>query len=120
MSCLVGVVLALIVAVFAAVARFDCDRASYPTVLIAIASYYVLFAEMGDSLQTVATEAVIMAAFAAIAVVGFRTRLWIVAAGLAGHGVRDAVHDQVVANAGVPAWWHFFCLALDVTAAGAV
>jgi hypothetical protein len=33
-----------------------------------------------------------MIAFAALAVAGFKRKLWIVAAALAGHGVFDAVH----------------------------
>ena len=58
--------------------------------------------------------------FAALAVLGFKGKLWIVAVALAGHGVFDAVHGSLVTNAGVPVWWPAFCLAFDVTAAGAV
>jgi hypothetical protein len=38
-------------------------------------------------------------------------------AALAGHGVVDAVHGRLIANAGVPAWWPAWCLAYDVGAA---
>ena len=49
----VGVVLSIGVAVFARWVGFDRDRAFYPTVLIVIASYYVLFAVMSGSVETV-------------------------------------------------------------------
>ena len=51
---------------------------------------------------------------------GFRGSPWIIVGGLAAHGVQDAVHSSVVANAGVPAWWPAWCLAYDVGAAGAL
>ena len=42
----VGIVLSFGVALFARRVGFDRDRAFYPTVLIVIASHYVLFAAM--------------------------------------------------------------------------
>ena len=54
------------------------------------------------------------------AVAGFKRSAWIVVAALAGHGVQDAVHGHIVANAGVPAWWPAWCLAYDVGAAAAL
>ena len=116
----VGIVLSIGVAVFARLVGFDRDRAFYPTVLIVIASYYVLFAAMVGSIQTVALEAALMAVFAIAAVAGFKGSAWIVVGGLAGHGLQDAVHGHIVANAGVPAWWPAWCLAYDVGAAGAL
>jgi hypothetical protein len=99
---------------------FDRDRAFYPTVLIVIASYYVLFAVMSGSVETVLLESIMMALFGVAAVAGFKARPWIVVAALAGHGVQDAVHGHIIANAGVPAWWPAWCLAYDVGAAGAL
>jgi len=117
MPYLIGVVLSLGVAVFARVVGFDRDRAFYPTVLMVIASYYVLFAAMSNSLQTVAAESAVMTLFAIAAVVGFKSSAWIIVAGLAGHGVLDAFHGKVVENSGVPVWWPAFCLAYDLGAA---
>jgi len=113
----VGVVLSIGVAFFARRVGFDRDRAFYPTVMIVIASYYVLFAVMSGSVETVLLESIIMALFAVAAVAGFKGSAWIVVAALAGHGVQDAVHGHIVANAGVPAWWPAWCLAYDVGAA---
>src|SRR5919206_585010 len=116
----VGVVLSIGVAVFARWIGFDRDRAFYPTVLIVIASYYILFGVMSGSVETVLLESIIMAAFAVAAVAGFKGSAWIIVVALAGHGVQDAFHGHIVANAGVPAWWPAWCLAYDVGAAGAL
>ena len=120
MDYLIGVALALGVSVFAALAGFDRDRAFYPTLLVVIASYYVLFAAMIGSVETVLFESILMTLFVIAAVAGFKGSPWIVVGGLAAHGVQDAVHSYIVANAGVPAWWPAWCLAYDVGAAAAL
>jgi hypothetical protein len=84
----VGVVLPIGVALFAKWVGFDRDRAFCPTVLIVIASYYVLFAVMSGSVETVLLESIMVALFAVAAVAGFKARPWIVVAALAGHGVQ--------------------------------
>jgi len=53
----------------------------------------------------------------AAAVAGSKSSAWIIVVALAGHGVFDAVHGQLIENAGVPAWWPAWCLAYDVGAA---
>ena len=116
----VGIVLSIGVALFARLVRLDRDRAFYPTVTIVIASYYVLFAVMTGSVQTVFLESAVMALFVIAAVAGFKGSAWIIVGALAGHGVQDAFHGHIVANAGVPAWWPAWCLAYDVGAAGAL
>lgn len=78
----------------------------------------MLFAVVSGSVHAMLVESLIMTVFLALAVVGFRFSLWIVAAALAGHAVFDAIHGHLVMNPGVPAWWPSFCLAYDVTAAG--
>lgn len=116
----VGVVLSIAVALFARWVGFDRDRAFYPAILIVVASYYVLFAAMSGSIQTVVLESVVMTLFVIAAVAGFKGSTWIIVGALAGHGVQDAVHGYIVANAGVPGWWPAWCLAYDVGAAGAL
>ena len=113
----IGIVLALLVAGFARWSGFDRDRAFYPTVVVVIAAYYVLFAAMGASAQTLVVESIVMGLFMLVAVLGFRLSAWIIVAALAGHGVFDVFHGFVVANPGVPQWWPGFCLAFDVGAA---
>ena len=113
-----GILLSLAVAVFARRSGLDRDRAFYPTVVIVVASYYVLFAAISGSVQVLLVESMVMAGFVTSAVMGFRSSRWIVAAALFGHGVFDAVHGTVIENTGMPMWWPSFCLAYDVGAAG--
>jgi hypothetical protein len=117
MPYVIGIVASAGVAVFARSVGFDRDRAFYPTVVIVVALYYVLFAVMSGSVRTIVLESAVMSLFAIAAVAGFKSSAWIVVAALAGHGVFDAVHGHVIANAGVPSWWPAWCLAYDVGAA---
>jgi hypothetical protein len=118
MSYLIGASLALAVGLLATWVGFDRDRAFYPTVMIIIASYYVLFAVMGGSSRSLLTECVVLAAFLVASIAGFKKTLWLVVAALAGHGVLDFFHPHLISNPGVPVWWPNFCLAYDVVAAG--
>ena len=120
MPYVIGIVISVGVALLGRYGGFDRDRAFYPTVLIVVGHYYVLFAAMGDSVQTVLLESAVMTLFVIAAVAGFKGSAWIVVGALAGHGFQDAVHGHIVANAGVPAWWPAWCLAYDVGAAGAL
>jgi len=118
MEFIVGVALALLVCVGAWLLGMDRDRVFYPTVLIVVASYYVLFAAIdGSSQEVLPYEIAIAAVFTVVAVVGFRRNLWLVAAALAGHGVMDVFHHALVHNPGLPLAWPGFCMAFDLTAA---
>ena len=117
MPYVVGIVLSIGVAVFARSVGFDRDRAFYPTVMIVIALYYVLFAAMSGSVQTVLLESIVMAGFAIAAVAGFKSSAWIVVGALAGHGVFDFVRGGFLENSGVPIWWPAFCGTYDLGAA---
>ena len=117
MAIVVGALLAMAAGLLARVSGLDRDRAFYPTVAIVIASLYSLFAVMGASTRALVLESLVGGAFAAVAVFGFRSSLWIVVVALAAHGVFDLVHGTVMSNPGVPNWWPAFCLAYDVTAA---
>ena len=107
---------AVAVALFARVVRFDSERVFYPVVLVVVASYYDLFSIMAGGTGLV-PETIGFVLFAAAAAFGFRTSLWVVVAGLAGHGVFDFVHGGLINNPGVPAWWPIWCLSYDVAAA---
>jgi hypothetical protein len=116
MPYLIGILLALAVGAYATAMRLDRDRAFYPSVLIVVASYYVLFAIMDGSVRTVVIESLIMGGFVLAASVGFQRNLWLVVAALAVHGVLDLVHARVVANPAVPGWWPGWCMSFDVVA----
>lgn len=112
----IGSLLSVVVSVFARSVGLDRDRAFYPTVVIVVASYYVLFAVMGGTTNALIIELSVMAAFLLVAVAGFKRNLWMVAAALVGHGVFDFFHAGIVTNAGVPQWWPAFCGSYDVGA----
>jgi hypothetical protein len=114
----IGSVLSIVVSVFARLVGLDRDRAFYPTVLIVVASYYVLFAVIGGTTHALIIELSVMAVFVVAAVVGFKSSLWMVAAALVGHGVFDFLHAGIVTNAGMPEYWPAFCGAYDVGAGG--
>lgn len=118
MGYVMGIVLALLVSLLARWVGFDRERAFYPTILLPIASYYVLFAVMAGSADAILAESVVMTPFLLAAAAGFRLNLWLVVGALAGHGVLDLVHGRLVTNPGVPAWWPAFCMTYDIVAAG--
>jgi hypothetical protein len=109
MEYLIGSLLALAVAGLAALLGWDSDRSFYSTVLIVIASYYVLFAVMGASRRTLWIEIAIAFGFSLFAILGFKRNPWLIVAAMVGHGV----FDFLIANPGVPPWWPGFCLAFD-------
>ncbi len=114
---LAGIVLAILVGMFASALRLDRGRAFYPTVMIVIATFYLLFAVMGGSPRALVYESIFALAFIGAALAGFKKSLWIVVAALAAHGVFDAVHSRLIDDPGVPVWWASFCLAYDAAAA---
>jgi hypothetical protein len=118
MEFLAGALLALGVGALSTLVGFDRDRAFYPVILVVIASYYGLFAIMAGSAAALGIETLVLVAFVAISVIGFRTSLWWVVAALLAHGVFDLVHHRLIANPGAPDWWPMFCLAFDAAAAG--
>jgi hypothetical protein len=117
MPYVVGTVLSVVVAVFARYVGLDRDRAFYPTVMIVIALYYVLFAAMTGSVHMILMESAFMLVFATAAVAGFKSSMWLVVAALAGHGVFDVIRGEVLKNPGVPAFWPAFCSTYDIGAA---
>ncbi len=117
MALFIGITLALAVGGYARWTGLDRDRAFYPTAMIVIASYYVLFAVMAES-PVLLIEIAVCVGFVALATLGFKTSLWFVVAALAAHGTFDFVHPHVISESGAPRWWPEFCGAYDIAAAG--
>ena len=118
MEYLVGILLALGTVVLAALIGFDRERSFYSTVLIVVATYYVLFAVMGATRRTLMLEIAMASGFILFALIGFKGNLWLVAAALVGHGIFDFIRPSLIANPGVPHWWPGFCMAFDVIFGG--
>lgn len=92
MEYLIGLFLSLASAGLATIIGLDRERAFYPTVMIVIAAYYVLFAAMAPSGRALVLETVVASAFLLFAIIGYKRNLWLVAIALVGHGVFDFVH----------------------------
>lgn len=114
---IVGSLFAAAVGLFAHVVGYDRDKSFYSAVLTVVGSFYVLFAMMAGGGHDLIPEVAFFGVFAALAAIGFRTTLWIVAAGLALHGAFDLVRHSFFAAPGAPEWWPAFCGAYDVVAA---
>jgi hypothetical protein len=118
MGYLIGLFLSVAVAAFAITIGFDRERAFYPTVLIVIASYYVLFAAMGASRRTLLIEIAVATGFLLLAAIGYKRSLWLVAIATVGHGLFDMIHHLFIENPGMPHWWPGFCSVFDVVFGG--
>ncbi len=99
---------------------FDRDRSYYPTLMIVIASIYILFAVMAVPASALWPEAIAAMVFIALAIAGHRWSLWLVVLALLGHGVFDMVHPHIIANAAVPSWYPAFCGAADLVLSAAL
>jgi FtsH-binding integral membrane protein len=117
MEYIVGFALALFFCAAAAGLGLDRERAFYPAVAIAVASYYLAFAVVDGRNEVMQSEVAIAAVFIFAAVAGFKRSPWFAVIALGGHGVMDAFHNHLVHNTGVPQVWPGFCMAFDVTAA---
>jgi hypothetical protein len=118
MEYLAGVIVALAVAGLATLIGLDRERSFYPTVLIVVASYYALFAVIGASKGALETESAVGVGFVALALLGFKRSMWLVAAAIAGHGLFDMIHNVLIENPGVPVWWPAFCATVDLILGG--
>lgn len=120
MEYIVGTTLALFFCAAAAGLGLDRERAFYPAVVIAVASYYLAFAVVDGRIEVMWSELAIAAVFIAGAVAGFKLSPWFAVVALGGHGVMDAFHHHLVQNTGVPQVWPGFCMSFDVVAAAIV
>jgi hypothetical protein len=107
-----GVACAVVIAASGRITGFDKERGFYPTVLIVIASYYLLFAVMAN--DAIALETLGLVAFTVFAVFAAFKAYWLVGLGIVLHGLFDFLHPHVINNPGVPSWWAPFCAGVDV------
>ena len=109
---LIGAGLAIILAVGARITRSDQDRSFFPTILIVIATYYVLFAFMSG--ESIVEEIVGAAVFSIAAIAGGIMLPVLVGVGILLHGVFDFLRPMFISNSGVPTWWPGFCAGVDI------
>jgi len=112
------------IAVFALVVRGFRSRGletsgwGYPALLATFPVYYWVFALYAADLAALPPEILAGIPFLAIAWIASTARSrwawWLLAAAYVAHAAYDFCHDLLVTNAGVPAWWPFFCGSVDV------
>jgi hypothetical protein len=110
----IGGLLGVVIFLFARWQRYDQESAFYPTVLIVIASYYVLFAIMADNTSALIAQLAIAAVFVVLAVIGRNVDGRIVALGIVLHGLYDFAFHWAGGGGGVPVWWPAFCGTVDL------
>jgi hypothetical protein len=112
LSFIIGIALAAFIAFVSNIAAFDKDKSFYPTVLIVIASYYVLFAVISG--QALIIESLFALIFVALAIVGMHFVPMLIGIALILHALFDLVHPHFIVNPGVPIWWRSFCGGFDL------
>ena len=88
----------------------------YGLSLVLIAAIYVGFSVADGRWQVIAVESTVAGVFVIVAAAGITGSGWLLVAGLAGHGLKDAWqhHSHYVANT---RWWPPFCAAVDFVVA---
>jgi hypothetical protein len=91
----------------------------YALGLAVIASVYVGFAVADGRPKVIAVETTVAFTFVLIAAVAVTGTPWLLVAGLAGHGAKDAWQHrhQFVANT---RWWPPFCMVVDFVVAAII
>ena len=112
---------ALAVAIFAGLSVMGLvrDRGVLAVLLVAIASYYLVFSfENGDA-RDLLWHGVAFAAFVVFAAIGFSQGVRMIALGLVLHGLFDIAVVPLF-SASAPAWWAAFCAGVDITLGGMI
>jgi hypothetical protein len=87
--------------------------------LALIAAIYIGFAVADGRRHVLAVETAVAAVFVVVAAAAATGTLWLIVAGLAGHGVKDMWQHRTGFVAGTR-WWPPFCAAVDFVAAGLI
>jgi hypothetical protein len=87
--------------------------------LALIAAVYIGFAVADGRRHVLAVETAVAAVFVVVAAAAVTGTLWLIVAGLAGHGVKDMWQHRTGFVAGTR-WWPPFCAAVDFAAAGLI
>jgi hypothetical protein len=87
--------------------------------LVLIAAVYIGFAVADGRRRVLAVETAVAAVFVVVAAVAVTGSLWLVVAGLAGHGLKDMWQHRTGFVTGTR-WWPPFCATVDVVAAALI
>jgi hypothetical protein len=84
----------------------------YALGLAAIAAIYIGFAVADGRVRVIVVECAVAMAFIVVAAAGITGPAWLLVAGLAAHGVKDAWQQRRQFVSGTR-WWPPFCAAVD-------
>jgi hypothetical protein len=87
--------------------------------LVLIASVYIGFAVADGRPKVIAAESIVASVFVVVAAAAVTGTVWLIVAGLVGHGLKDLWQHrrQFVANT---RWWPPFCVVVDWIAAALI
>lgn len=91
----------------------------YGLELALIASVYIGFAVADGRWRVIASESAVALAFVVVAAAGITGSAWLLAGGLAAHGIKDAWQQRRQYVSGTR-WWPPFCAAVDWVAASII
>ena len=101
-------------------AFFWLDSATvYALGLALIATVYIGFAVADGRRHVLAAETAVASAFVVVAAAGVTGTVWLIVAGLVGHGVKDMWQHRTGFVAGTR-WWPPFCATVDFVAAALI
>jgi hypothetical protein len=91
----------------------------YALALVLIASVYIGFAVADGRPKVIVAESAVASVFVVVAAVAVTGSVWLIVAGLFGHGLKDLWQHrrQFVANT---RWWPPFCVVVDWIAAALI
>lgn len=90
----------------------------FGVVLAITAAYYVVHAIRGGTREELLLELLGLAAFGALAVLGYLGRRWLLAGGWAAHALWDVALHTGGRGAYVPEWYPVLCVGFDLFLAG--
>ncbi len=111
-----GVVFGVIQAASPLALRWLDPATVYALGLVLIAAVYLGFAVADGRRHVLVVESIVAAIFVVVATVAVTVSPWLIVAGLAGHGVKDAWQHRTDFVTGTR-WWPPFCAAVDWVAA---
>ena len=91
----------------------------YALGLVLIAAVYIGFAVADGRRHVLAVEVAVASGFVLLAAAAVVGSLWLIVAGLVGHGAKDLWQHRTQFVSGTR-WWPPFCAAVDVAAAALV
>ncbi|MDG1375735.1 MAG: hypothetical protein P8P56_01665 [Yoonia sp.] len=118
LAVLIGAIFGLMIVFIMFRSGMLAERSGATMLLVAIASFYPVFAVTSGDPLAVMVHVAIFAGFAALALRGFQHGLYIIAGGLIAHGLFDLSLMLTLITG--PTWWPAFCASLDIVAGLAI